>query len=223
MGKRCILLFVKYPEAGKVKTRLGVDIGMEEAAALYRQFAEDLLATVKKLHIPLIVCYSPKEKGIDCMKWLGAGPLYYAQSEGDLGTRLENAFYYAYSKGYQDVMVLGSDAPDLPVELLQDAFDRLDHSEVVIGPATDGGYYLLAFNRSGFFLDVFSGIPWSTDMVYVETWSKIRMAGKSCEVLEEWSDVDTTLDLEALWQRNQETCFKDSQTISWLREKKMFE
>ncbi len=222
MSKKCVLLFVKYPESGNVKTRLGVDIGSFEATEVYRCFVEDILSTLKKLGMSIIVCYNPKEKGVEMMKWLGAGPLYYAQEGIDLGARLENAFYHAYSKGYTDVMVLGSDAPDLSIEVIEDAFERLNSTEVVIGPANDGGYYLIAFNRGGFFLDVFANIPWSTDMVYVETWAKIRKAGKMCEVLDEWGDVDTILDLEDLWGRNQDTWFKDSKTMQWITNKGLF-
>ena len=222
MGKRCLLVFVKYPELGNVKTRLSAEIGDERAVELYRVMVEDLLTTVKKLDMSVIICYDPKEKGIDLMKWLGAGPLYYAQEGRDLGARLENAFYYAYSKSFTDVMVIGSDMPDLSLQELNDAFDALDTTEAVIGPAHDGGYYLLGFNRSGFFLDVFKDIPWSTNMVYMETWSKIRKRGKMVEVLEEKSDIDTFFDLEHLWQKNLDTWFKDSKTMQWISEFGLF-
>lgn len=222
MTKKCILLFVKYPDAGKVKPRLIADLGADGAAELYKLFVEDLLSTLKKLGHSIIICYDPKEKGIDMMKWLGVGPLYYAQNGVDIGARLENAFYYAYSKGYNDVMVVGPDAPDLSQEVFEDAFERLNNTEVVIGPASDGGYYLLAFNRSGFFLDVFSNIPWTTEMVYVETWAKIRKAGKMCEVLEEKSDSNNFIDLEMMFRRNQDTEFKDSKTMQWITAKGLF-
>jgi len=171
----------------------------------------------------VIVCYDPKESGLSMMKWLGAGPRYYAQTGADLGEKLENAFYHAYSKNFTDVAVIGSDTPDLSVTQINEAFDYLNQTEAVIGPANDGGYYLLGFNRGGFFLDVFKNIPWSTDMVYVETWSKIRKSGKVCEVLSEWNDVDTIFDLEDLYKKNKDTWFKDSKTMQWIRNDGMFD
>ncbi len=223
MGKRCLLLFVKYPEPGKVKTRLAAEIGEEKAVELYKLFIEDLLSTVKGLDMSVIVCYEPSDKGVDILKWLGAGPLYYAQTGADMGEKMENSFYYAYSKNFTDVVIIDSDIPDLSLDELNFAFDSLDNTESVIGPSDDGGYYLLGFNRGGFFLDVFKDIPWSTNMVYMETWSKIRKAGKMVEVLGERSDVDTFLDLEQLWLRNQDTWFKESRTFEWLKKEKMFE
>lgn len=222
MTKKCILFFIQYPQPGRVKPRLIPDLGEEGAAELYKLFVEDLFATLKQLGHTIIVCYDPKEKGVDMLKWLGVGPIYYAQEGVDIGARLENAFYYAYSKGFSDVMVVGPDAPDLSKEVFEGAFERLNSTEVVIGPASDGGYYLLAFNRSGFFMDVFNNIPWMTEMVYMETWSKIRSAGKMCEVLPEVSDANNFIDLEMFYRRNQNTWFKDSKTMQWIRSKGLF-
>jgi uncharacterized protein len=222
MGKRCLLLFCKYPDIGKVKTRLAIDVGEIKALELYKCMVEDQIKTVKQLDMSIIICYDPKESGVSMMKWLGPGLLYYAQTGLDLGKKLENAFYYAYSKGFSDVAVIGSDSPDLSVEMINESFDLLDTTEAVIGPASDGGYYLLGFNRGGFFLDVFKDIAWSTNMVYVQTWSKIRATGKVCEVLDEWNDVDTILDLEDLYKRNQNTWFKDSKTMQWIGDQGLF-
>ena len=110
----------------------------------------------------------------------------------------------------------GSDIPDLPESILSEAFRSLDDHDAVLGPARDGGYYLIGFRRDTFVPDVFRGIEWSTDRVFAETRRKLEQATRSVYLLPEWSDVDTPEDLRDLKERNEGTAFAKSRTMKYL-------
>ena len=212
----CILLFVKFPEEAGVKTRLAKEIGPGFVETLYRNFVLDLLETLKTGKRQIIINYHPPESGKAISKWLGKNYLYAPQNGADLGERMKNAFKNAFASGFSKAVIIGSDMPDLELPVLNEAFSALDSDDAVIGPAVDGGYYLMGFKQSCFLPKVFEGIAWGTDSVFRDT---MRILGKKkCRVnmLPELRDVDTVDDLRAFYYRNRSTAFAESRTMKYI-------
>lgn len=195
-NRTCLLIFVKYPQPGHVKTRLGSHIGYQQAAHIYKEFVE--LCLYRYRQIPGVDCtiyYSPHQE-IEFMKnWLGQGMFYLAQPDGDLGDRLIYGFKDQL-KNYKHVIALGTDSPSLPVEYIQKACEELCIHDVVIGPTMDGGYYLIGLSR--LLPDLFRGISWSTDQVFQQTKKNAATLNATAKVLPTWYDIDTSEDLEYL-------------------------
>ncbi|MHA1951848.1 MAG: TIGR04282 family arsenosugar biosynthesis glycosyltransferase [Candidatus Thorarchaeota archaeon] len=141
-----IFVMMKYPEVGKVKARLAQSIGEEAATSLYRTFIQDTLSTVQSLDIPFHIAMYPPESQERFAQWFGPSYRFFLQQGTDLGERLQNGFATMFKKEYQQVIALASDCPDLPIEILQTAVSSLQTHKVVIGPASDGGYYLIGFS-----------------------------------------------------------------------------
>ena len=214
--KRCILLFVKYPEKGMVKKRLSEEIGADASVALYKNFVLDLLASVKGLSIPLWICFYPEDHSEKFSLWLGAQYRFIPQKGKDLGERMKNAFSHAFYHGFRKVILIGSDIPDLPNDFIDSAFLSLATSDAVIGPSHDGGYYLIGFGSDLFVPEIFEGITWGSNTVLQETLEILRLKGKKVHSLPEWGDVDTLSDLRDLQKRNQNTFFSHSGTMAYI-------
>jgi len=215
---RCIFFFVKYPEKGKVKKRLSIDLDESITVELYKNFVLDLISTLEKLEVHLWICFYPNNSREKLIKWLGNQYCYKPQKGEDLGQRMKNSFLQAFAKGCLRVIVIGSDIPDLPDAFINEAFLCLKTNDVVIGPASDGGYYLIGFRYDTFLPEVFEGIHWSTDTVFRETMNILEEAGLKIHILPEWSDIDTLADLKHLIRRNRDTDFKNSRTLSYISE-----
>lgn len=192
----CLILFTRYPEAGKAKTRLIPLLGAEGAANLHRQMTEFAIAQIKKLQSsqPLSVEVHFTGGNFQLMQaWLGNEFIYRQQSEGDIGFRMASAFQTAFSNNIDKVIIIGSDCPNLNYQILAEAFQSLDRNDLVLGPATDGGYYLIGLRR--FIPDIFIGINWSTSEVFRQT---VEIAGKislNVAYLTKLSDVDRPEDI----------------------------
>lgn len=220
MGARdnnCILMFVKSPTAGQVKTRLAAEIGEDAAVGLYRAFVEDMLATVEKLDATFRLCFYPPEAKSLFLEWLGEQHSYIPQTGDDLGGRLKNAFADAFEQGFSKVFAIGSDSPDLPESFLRQAFEELDSHDAVVGPSSDGGYYLIGFSARSFAPEAFDGIAWSTSAVFAQTRMKLKTRGLNVHLLPQWHDVDTRSDLDGLVARNENTSFGSSRTSTFIR------
>ena len=165
-SKNSILFFVKYPMAGRVKTRLAEQIGHDATMALYRNFITDILTTLKDLDVNLRIVFDPPDSKEQFQHWLGKNYSYIPQTDQDLGQRMKNTFLQTFSEGFKSVIVIGSDSPDLPKEYLELAFTALDKSDVVIGPSSDGGYYLIGFTMDSFLPETFDQINWSSNTVF---------------------------------------------------------
>jgi rSAM/selenodomain-associated transferase 1 len=215
-GTECMLLFVKSPEKGKVKSRLSEAIGEEMALALYKHFVLDTVATLKKERRPFKVCFYPADSREMVVGWLGNGLAYMPQLGEDLGKRMENAFHQIFSEGFSRAIIIGSDIPDLPVTVLHEALESLKTSDAVIGPAVDGGYYLIGFRADTFLPDVFDGQAWSTDSVFGDTMALFERSAYRVHRLPEWRDVDTFEDLKALLVRTETGEFGTSGTMKYL-------
>lgn len=195
-----MLVFVRAPEPGRVKTRLAASIGAEAALRVYRRLAEHTLAEAAALAgegVQVRVHHTPADAGDRVRAWLGADATYLPQAEGDLGTRMEDAFARAFAEGAEQVVIVGSDLPALRASLLRRAFGLLDAHPAVIGPARDGGYYLLGLTRM--IGGIFHGVAWSTPAVRAETMDRFRAAGIHPPLLEELADVDEAADLPPGW------------------------
>ncbi len=207
MDDKCLLFFVKDPEKGAVKTRLATALGEEVARNLYRNFILDMLSTFERNHPPLSICVHPEDAVGDVKKILGENHHYLPQKGEDLGARMEHCFGHAFSSGFQRVVAIGSDIPDLPAEIVGEAFTCLTSVDSVIGPSLDGGYYLIGFHRTMFLPETFSGIPWGTDKVFRQTIEILRRHKRTTHLLPAWQDVDTIEDLKEFFERNKETSY----------------
>ncbi len=189
-----LLIFIRNPQLGKVKTRLARTLGDEEALRIYHVLLEKTRAAALGVQAERWLFYSDFiDKNDD---WPEADFSKKTQSEGDLGERMEQAFRTAFEAGAMKVVIIGSDCPELTGALLQTAFDRLDESDFVLGPVPDGGYYLLGMKELE--SSVFRDIAWSTETVQARTIKKMQAAGKSCALLPVLSDVDTEEDWRAM-------------------------
>ena len=198
-----------------VKSRLSRDIGAETALSLYKNFCLDLLETLRRGRHAFKVFFYPPESGKRIAEWLGQDCSYAPQRGGDLGERMKNAFHLAFAEGFSRVLLIGSDIPDLPNSILREAFG-FNGSDAVIGPAFDGGYYLIGFKEDSFLPEVFDGIPWGTDEVFKRTMERFRKGGCKVRILPTWRDVDRFEDLRALAERNRDTEFADSRTMAFI-------
>lgn len=214
-GENCILIFIKSPERGMVKARLSEDIDGDIVVSLYKNFVLDLLETVRNGGHTFRIFFSPPESEEKISKWLGRGSSYIPQKGKDLGERMKNAFSRAFSEGFSKVLLVGSDIPDLTDTVINDAFELIEH-DAVIGPAFDGGYYLIGFKRSTFLPEIFEEIPWSTDIVFERTIKILKKYDYKIHVLPEWRDIDRLDDLAALVERNRDTEFANSRTMSFI-------
>ncbi|MBV9774906.1 MAG: TIGR04282 family arsenosugar biosynthesis glycosyltransferase [Gemmatimonadetes bacterium] len=191
-------MFVRAPEAGRVKTRLAAEVGAEAALRVYVRLAEHALAEARAAGAAVRVHFTPAGAEAAVRGWLGGPADYLPQAEGDLGERLERAFAEAFAAGFRRVVVIGSDLPELSAEVLRRAAVLLDGYAAVLGPARDGGYYLLGLRAP--LPEVFRGIPWSTDAVLARTLDRLRAAGIEPALLETLGDVDEAADLPPGWR-----------------------
>lgn len=184
--RETLIVFIKNPEKGKVKTRLASVVGDDRALRIYHFLLEKTRAAALGVACNRLLCYSDYIPDKD--EWSDADFHKTVQSSGDLGLRMAAAFRAAFLSGAQKVVIIGSDCPELDADLIRNAFDALDCAEFVVGPACDGGYYLLGMKH--FVPELFEGIPWSTSSVAEETLRLIRLIGKEYRLLPRLSDID---------------------------------
>ena len=215
----CILLFVKSPDHVPVKSRLAKAVGEGAARELYRNFVLDLLDTLSEItgedRYDLKVCVYPPEAVEDVRRWL-SGYTCTSQHGRDLGERMSNAFRECFATGHARAILIGSDAPDLTSQIIEEGFARLEHSIAVIGPAHDGGYFLIGFQKEGFLPAAFDGIPWSTGEVFCRTMEIFRREKLDPALLPPWQDIDTHEDLRRLREQHREGIFANSRTMRYL-------
>lgn len=215
--KRCLILFARYPEKGKVKTRMIREGNGELVANLYRCFIEDCLERMSKGNYRFCVACDPPGSENAFAEQFGNNILYKSQRGSDLGARMCNAFAECFAEGLPLVVIVGSDIPDLPKEFIREAFEALEGHDAVIGPSRDGGYYLIGFSKDSLCRSVFENMAWSTENVFKETLWRLRQDGASVHVLPVWRDVDACEDLEALMREYDHPDFGTSKTIRFLK------
>lgn len=198
-------VFCRRPEAGRVKTRLAAAIGAEAAARLYAAWLEDTIDAVQGLADRVVLDYTPDDEASrrSFERLVRPGVELWPQPAGDLGGRLAAFFHSPGVRTAGRALVIGSDSPTLPREFVTTAVAKLNRCDVVLGPATDGGYYLLGLanpaNPQPQWPDaLFSGIDWSGPNVLAQTVDRAAAAGRSCDLLPPWYDVDTAAELSTL-------------------------
>ena len=200
--KNRLIIFTKYPTPGRAKTRLIPALGREKAAAVHRQMTEHTLSIANLLAFEGKVSLEIFYEGGDLaamQDWLGAID-FSRQTQGDLGEKMLAAFEQGFSDSAHKVVIIGTDCPNLTSDLLEEAFVRLNKHELVIGPASDGGYYLIGLRKRAGFL--FRGISWGSEKVFGQTQEKAREQGLDMAVLKTLSDVDRPEDLQRLAPQN---------------------
>ena len=188
-----LLIFVKEPVPGKVKTRLASELDPEAACDIYRACIELTLRRLEPLRKQTVLCIDPPEAVERIQAWVGAGWAMRPQRGRTLGERLAEATRAAFSEGASRVAVIGTDSPWLAASDLDDAFAALESADAVIGPAEDGGYYVLGLARSQ--PRLFEGIAWSTSFVCAQTQAQAARLGLRLVRLAMGYDVDQLADV----------------------------
>lgn len=216
--ERCLIMLAKYPEKGKVKSRLILEGYEGLTVDLYRCFVEDLIERLSTGNYSFLIAYDPPEKKNDFIKLFGDGFSCLPQKGEDLGVRMYRVFTDCFSSGFLSAVIIGSDSPDLPREIIEEAFRSLNEHGAVIGPTWDGGYYLIGFSRDFISEHVFENIQWSTADVFEETMRRFHEAGISVHVLPAWRDIDTKDDVYSLIKDSEGSDFGKSRTIKFLKD-----
>jgi len=215
--KNCILFFVKDPIKGGVKSRLAAELDDTIAVELYKNFILDMLATLTACAAQCLICVYPEGALEKVKKWLGPKYHYLPQEGKDLGERMKNGFIEAFSMKFEHAILIGSDIPDLPLSIVKEAFRMFETHDAVVGPAHDGGYYLIGFRNDTFLPEVFDKMKWGGETVLRSTLNRIKKRGCRVHLLPAWNDVDTLADVMALLQRNTAAVGACPKTISYIK------
>lgn len=182
-----ILVFLKAPRPGFVKTRLAAELGAQRATEIYRALAETQLRRIPTAWRTEIH-FAPADAAEEMRAWLGSPHVFRAQSGGDLGARLAAGFAAAFTESAAPVIAIGGDCPELDAACLERAADALRRADLVLGPANDGGYYLIGLNRPT--PQLFEQIEWSSPRVLTQTLARAAQSELRCELLETKTDID---------------------------------
>ena len=196
-----LIVFTRYPEPGRAKTRLIPALGALGAATVHRQMTEHTLLQARKLHSTHGISIAVHFDGSghqQMQDWLGADLVYQSQPSGDLGWRMARSLRDAFQAGIERVAIVGTDCPGLDTALMGTAFDRLLTHDLVLGPALDGGYYLIGLRY--FVPELFVDISWSTDRVFIQTVEIAHRLNLSIDRLPYLADVDRPEDLP-VWEQ----------------------
>ena len=186
----CLLIFTRNPELGKVKSRLAKGVGKENALTIYKKLLQHTQEVVVQIDCERWVGYSVSVRNNDL--WPESNFKKFKQEGADLGKRMQHAFEKAFAAGHTKVIIVGSDLYDLRPKHIEEALKSLDTHDTVIGPAQDGGYYLLGMKT--LMPEVFSGKEWGTETVYKATVDNLSQ--KKLHILETLNDIDYAEDLK---------------------------
>lgn len=198
-------VFLKYPEPGQVKTRLAEKMGADVAAACYREMAEMVLAqTAGDSAFRRIVFITPGERILDFVRWL-PDETFLPQRGPDLGARMADAIERLLAQG-ESALLIGTDVPDISAAVISEAYTLLHGHDLVIGPAADGGYYLIGMKQ--LYPSLFEGMAWSTPEVLPETLRRAERLSLTYALLPELVDIDTFEDYEQWQNRSQKSSLR---------------
>ena len=190
MKKSALIIFQKKPEPGNVKTRLANTIGNKKAAEVYRYLLDHTHRQAVLLGVPVFVFFEKEEQ----LEYLLNHNYYSAlQAKGNLGDKMKAAFWEVFQQGYKKAVIIGTDCLELEAEILNEAFHALESHEVVLGPALDGGYYLLGMKK--LYPQLFENKNWSTSTVLADTMADIDRLGLNVHLSKTLADVDVYQDL----------------------------
>ena len=194
-------VMAKYPEEGKVKTRLVPPLTYSQATGLYEVILLDTIEAISRLDqfYKKVIFHYPENKGTYFNDITGPGWLVLPQSGKDLGERLKNTFL-EFKDSKSPMIIIGSDSPTLPGQYLINSGDLLSDNDIVLGPTEDGGFYLIAIkDTSGSFIkDIFDNIRWSTSHALSDIIENIKIVNKKFALVGKWYDIDTPDDIERL-------------------------
>lgn len=193
--KKALIIFVRHPEIGKVKTRLAATLGDDAAVFIYKKLLQHTLETSQVITADKFVFYAGAL--IEDDMWTGAGYFKMQQADGDLGLRMCAAVEAVLAKGYSKVCIIGSDCFELSPGIVEDAFTALEESDLVIGPANDGGYYLLGMKQ--LHSSLFQEKNWSTNSVLNDTLKTTGELNLTFTQLPLLNDVDEARDVPQEW------------------------
>lgn len=195
--KRYLIVFAKEPEIGKVKTRLSTHLSKTDCIKLYKAFLKYTIELARNIKCnQRIVAYDSGDRSPDYLKKIATDFKFCKQEGKNLGERMYNAFVYAKDKKAEKTIIIGSDSPNLPSGIIKNAFQKLDRYDLVLGPAYDGGYYLIGLKEP--YKKIFEGIKWSSNTVFARTLKKAKKLKKKIAVLDFWYDIDMPKDLQYL-------------------------
>ena len=205
-----LLIFAKYPEAGKVKTRLANSIGDLAAALLYEQFIRQVLKIGQQSGaVQIFVAVAPTEQVGNFREKFAGDFQFFAQAEtSDLGERIIAAMRHVLTQGHEKIVIIGTDSPNLPLAYVQEATAALDAHDMVLGPAEDGGYYLIGLKK--IFPELFANVAWSSSQVLAQTLEHARRLNLRVHLLPTWYDVDDLPAYQRLVRDNPEFSQEDS-------------
>jgi len=191
--KACLLVFVKNPQLGQVKTRLAATIGEMKALEVYKRLLGITKRAIDPVNVQWQIWYNNYITADD--HWSASGYTKHVQKGKNLGIRMQHAFREAFKQGFEKVLIIGSDCAEITSNIIRKSYDKLETNQVVIGPSEDGGYYLLGMTR--FIPELFVQKDWSTSVLYQQTVAQLNRMGYSYAKLRELNDVDNKEDLKA--------------------------
>jgi rSAM/selenodomain-associated transferase 1 len=197
MQHDAVIVFLRAPQKGRVKTRLARDLDPGLVLDLYRAFVLDTLASAAEAGHPMIF-FTPDGQRDKIRQWLGDGYDLFAQTGRDIGERMAGAFQTVFCRGVKKALLVGTDIPQLETRMITQGFELLNRYDAVLGPSTDGGYYLAGFCRDRFTSAVFKGMKWSTPTVFDQAAALLKNNGLSYGCLPALTDIDTLDDFNSL-------------------------
>ena len=220
-GNDRLIVFTRYPEPGKTKTRLIPALGEQGAADLQRRMTEHLISRIDSLPTSLSLTLEIRYEGGNetlMRSWLGDHFTYHHQPSGELGQRMRIVFDEAFRNGAEKVIIIGTDIPGISVDIIRDALEQLSRHDLAIGPARDGGYYLIGIRKSSWpeaNPALFEKIAWGTGEVLTQTLIVAGKLGFNHMLLETLDDVDRPDDLD-IWRRESPKAarYREKKTIS---------
>lgn len=188
-----MIIFVKNPIEGEVKTRLASSLGDEKALEVYQQLLKITAGVAEDVNAEKLVSYSKYvEESDDFDETIFDKSV---QKKGDLGEKMKHAFRDGFDEGFNRIVLIGSDCPEITQSLIDEAFIELSEADSVIGPSDDGGYYLIGLSR--FIPEIFDDVEWSTSSVFSSTIKALDDLEATYHVLKKLNDIDTESDLNA--------------------------
>ncbi len=206
-GRECIILFTRFPQPGRVKTRMIDRLGPQGAAELHTKMTEQVICQIqpalqtRKIQLQIYFCGGSQQEMTD---WLGGNWTLCIQQGSDLGQRMEHAFAQETQRGAGRILLIGSDCPDITADIIISGLKKLNSHDLVLGPAADGGYYLIGLRAPGNKNSIlFNSINWGTDQVLEQTLTQAKKGGLSYTLLPQLHDIDRPEDLDYF---NYHTC-----------------
>ena len=214
--KKAIVIMAKFPEAGRVKTRLQPFLSTEQSAEIALAFLQDAENKAKSVCKNLIIAFSPPEKKANFKSILQHENILIEQAGANLGERMFNAFEFAFSNNSDSVVIIGTDSPTFSLEFIKDAFEFLKTSDAVLGETADGGYYLIGLDILK--KEIFENVEWSSEETFEQTVRNIENLDLKLSLLPKWYDVDFPEDLKRLKKELGENSKSAPKTAGWIWE-----